>query len=49
MFQLVKYASRFIFLGYNKFTGFDTSSTIPRERVMWKFSKNSEMYGIPTL
>ena len=32
------------FLAYNKFIGFYTSKMIPRERVMWKLPKNSQMY-----
>ena len=33
-------------LGYNELPGFYTSSTIPREQVMWIFPKDSQMYLI---
>ena len=33
-----------LFLAYNKFMGFYTSSMIHREILMWEFPKNSQMY-----
>ena len=34
------------FLAYNKSIGFYTPSMIPKEWLMWKFPKNSQMYLI---